>query len=154
MMMDRAPDFSLPDRPGSVIGSDFGAQAGPTVILFFPLAFSGVCTAACGAFREQWADWERLGARVLGISVDSPFAVAKWRELEQIPFPVLSDFNKDVCRAYGAYHEELMGLKGVAKRAAFVVRPDATLAYQWVSDNPGVQVDFDAIKAAAAGCKG
>lgn len=153
MMMDRAPDFSLPDRPGSVIGSDFGAQSGPTVILFFPLAFSGVCTAACGAFREQWAEWERLGARVLGISVDSPFAVAKWRELEQIPFPVLSDFNKEVCRAYGAFHEELMGLKGVAKRAAFVVRPDATLAYQWVSDNPGVQVDFDAIKAAAAACQ-
>lgn len=152
-MISMATEFTLPEAPGKTVASDFAAQAGPTVILFFPLAFSGVCTAACSAFRDQWADWQGLGARVLGISVDSPFTVAKWRELERMPFPVLSDFNKETCRAYGAFHEDLMGLKGVAKRAAFVIRKDGSVAYQWVSDNPGVQVDFDAIKAAVASCR-
>ncbi len=148
--MITAPTFQLPCAPGQLVESDYRNQRGPTLVLFFPFAFSGVCTAACKAFREDWQGWQGLGVRVLGVTIDSPFAVAKWREVDGIPFPVLSDFNKDICRAFGAFHDELIGLKGVAKRAAFLVRPDGTLAYQWVSDNPGVQIDFDAIRAAIA----
>ena len=145
---ESAPVFSLPEAPGQEVDVGAAFAEGPVVLLFFPLAFSPVCTAELCTFRDDWAGWQGLGAKVFGISVDSPFAVQKFRETEGLPFPLLSDFNKDVPRQYGALHEDLFGLKGVAKRAAFVVDRSGAIAYEWVSDDPGVQVDFEAIKAA------
>jgi glutaredoxin-dependent peroxiredoxin len=143
-----APGFSLPAKPGEPV--DVGALLGKekVVLLFFPLAFSSVCTAEMCHFRDSWAQWQAVGAKVFAISIDSPFVVAKFREAEQIPFPVLSDFNKVVAPKYGALHEDLMGLKGVTKRAAFVVGRDGKVAYAWVSENPGIQVDFSAVQEA------
>ncbi len=144
----RAPAFQLPAKPGEMV--DVGGLIGreKIVLLFIPLAFSSVCTAEMCHFRDSWSKWEAVGAKVFAISVDSPFVVAKFREAERIPFPVLSDFNKSVAPQYDALHAELMGLKGVTKRAAFVIGRDGAIAYAWVSENPGVQVDFDAIRAA------
>lgn len=146
----RAPAFQLPAKPGEMV--DVGGLIGreKIVLLFIPLAFSSVCTAEMCHFRDSWSQWESVGAKVFAISVDSPFVVAKFREAERIPFPVLSDFNKAVAPQYDALHAELMGLKGVTKRAAFVIGRDGVIAYAWVSENPGVQVDFDAIRAAVA----
>ena len=127
---------------GEVIGT------APVVLLFFPLAFSPVCTTEFCTFRDGWSQWEDLGAKVFGISIDSPFVAAKFKESENIPFPLLSDFNKEVAAMYGALHDELMGLKGVAKRAAFVINRDGDITYAWISEDPGVQVNFDEIKAA------
>jgi peroxiredoxin len=143
-----APSFQLPCKPGEVVdvGALFGKEK--VVLLFIPLAFSSVCTAELCHFRDSWKQWESIGAKVFAISIDSPFVVAKFREAEGIPFPVLSDFNKSVAPQYDALHADLMGLKGVTKRAAFVVGRDGKLAYAWVSENPGVQVNFDEIKAA------
>lgn len=148
----KAPAFTLPSQPGTSV--DVGALIGKEklVLLFIPLAFSPVCTVEMCHFRDAWQQWSTLGCQVFAVSVDSPFTVAKFRELERIPFPVLSDFNKDVARQYGALHEDLMGLKGVAKRAAFVVDATGTVRYAWVSDDPRVQVDFAAIEAAVKGC--
>jgi peroxiredoxin len=143
-----APAFKLPAKPGETVdvGALFGQEK--VVLLFIPLAFSSVCTAEMCHFRDSWQQWQDIGARVFAISIDSPFVVAKFRELERIPFPVLSDFNKEVAQQYGALHAELMGLKGVTKRAAFVVGRDGKLAYAWVSENPGIQVDFAAVEQA------
>jgi peroxiredoxin len=146
----KAPSFALPQKPGDVVdvGALFGKEK--VVVLFIPLAFSSVCTAELCHFRDSWQQWTGLGAKVFAISIDSPFVVDKFRAAENIPFPVLSDFNKTVAATWGALHEELMGLKGVTKRAAFVVGRDGKVAYAWVSENPGVQVDFEAIKTAVS----
>ena len=98
---DFAPKFSLPQGPGQMVdvGAEFGAA--PVVILFFPLAFSSVCTEEFCAVRDDWSAWADLGARVFGISVDSPFVAPKFRESENLPFPLLSDFNKTVASEWG-----------------------------------------------------
>jgi len=143
-----APRFTLPSKPGHPVdvGSSFGK--GPVVLLFFPLAYSSVCTAEMCTFRDSWDRWSGLGAEIYGISIDSPFVTDRFRADERIPFPILSDFNKTVAAEYGALHEDLLGLKGVTKRAAFVVGRDGKIAYAWVSEDPRNQVDFDALAKA------
>lgn len=148
---DRAPGFELAAAPGETV--DVGELIGRerVVLLFFPLAFSPVCTKEMCAIRDMWSAWDELDARVFGISVDSPFVTAKFREEQGLPFPVLSDFNKEIARTYGVLHEDLLGLKGVAKRSAFVIDPAGTVVYAWVSDDPRVEPDYGAVKEAAAG---
>ena len=148
----KAPAFTLPSQPGQPV--DVGAIIGKEkiVLLFIPLAFSPVCTAEMCHFRDHWNQWATLGCNIFAISVDSPFTVAKYREIENIPFPVLSDFNKDVSRLYDSLHEDLMGLKGVSKRSAFVIDAKGVVKYAWISESPLVQVDFAAIEAAVKAC--
>jgi peroxiredoxin len=142
---DIAPKFKLPSKPREEI--DVGGEMGRNkiVLLFFPLAFSSVCTAEMCAMRDDWSKFQSLGASVYGISVDSPFVTDRFRQAERIPFPILSDFNKTVSKLYGVLHEDLFGLKGVSKRAAFVIGTDAVIKYAWVTEDPGVQVKFDQI---------
>ncbi len=149
---DQAPAFELACKPGETVNVGDHLGTDPVVILFMPFAFSPVCTDEMCHFRDQWSAWNELDAKVFGVTVDSPFTTAKFRESENIPFPILSDFNKDVAATYGALHDDLKGMKGVAKRAAFVADREGKVKYAWVSDNPGTQVDFDAIKEAVAGC--
>ena len=104
----KAPAFALPCQPGQVV--DLATVIGheKVVLLFFPLAFSPVCTQEMCHFRDAWSKLSAMNCKIFGVSVDSPFVVAKFREMENIPFPLLSDFNKDVARTYGALHEDLM----------------------------------------------
>jgi len=147
-----APAFKLPSRPGHVVdlGAVFGTRK--TVLLFFPLAYSSVCTTEMCTFRDDWQKWSTLGCAIFGISVDSPFVTDKFRQDLSIPFDILSDFNKDVSRQYGALFEDLMGLKGVGKRAAFVVDASGKVVYAQVNAEAGQQVDFDAIRKAVESC--
>lgn len=140
-----APDFSLAPAPGPdrVSLSDF--EGGPVVILFFPLAFSGVCTAEMCAVAEDWSRWSDAGARVVGISVDSPFVNRKFAEETGVPFPLLSDFNKTASEAYGVLYPEFFGMKGVSKRAAFVVDGRGRIAWAWVSEDADVLPPMDEI---------
>jgi len=117
------------------------------VILFFPLAYTGVCTDEMCSVSGGLADYDALDAQVLGISVDSPFAQEAWAEKEGITIPLLSDFNKEVSAAYGSQFEDLIGFKGVAKRSAFVVDKSGVVRFASVSDDPTELPDFDAIKA-------
>ncbi len=148
---DAALGFTLPYKPGETI--DIGESIGrdKIVLLFFPLAFSSVCTEEMCYFRDHWQEWEDMNAKVFGICVDSPFVTEKFRQDENIPFPILSDFNREVSAQYGSLHEELRGLKGVTKRSAFVIGEDGIVSYAWVSEDPSVQVNFEEVKASIQG---
>lgn len=150
---DRAPDFTLKSKSGDdmkdISLSDYEGQKN-VVILFFPLAYTGVCTDEMCLVSGGLADYDALDAQVLGISVDSPFAQEAWAEKNDIAFPLLSDFNKEVSAAYGAQFEELLGFRGVAKRSAFVIDKTGIVRFASVSDDPTVLPDFDAIKARLA----
>ena len=149
---DRAPDFMLTHRIGQdpVRLSD-ELEKGKAVLLFYPLAFSSVCTDEVCAVAEDWSGWEALGARVMGISVDSPFVNARFADETGAPFPLLSDFNREAATAYGVRNDNFFGMKGVANRSAFVVDQDGTVAWAWVSEDPGVMPDFEAVRAALKG---
>ena len=145
---DPAPEFALPAAPGETV--DVGERIGrrPVVLLFFPLAFSSVCTEELCAVRDDWGDWQALDADVYGISVDSPFVTARFREELGLPFALLSDFNHEVGAAYGVLYEDYFGLKGVSRRAAFVISADGRVAYAWVGERDDVLPDFDAVREA------
>jgi peroxiredoxin len=143
---DIAPGFALPAAPGEIV--DVGARVGerPVVLLFFPLAFSAVCTEEMCAVRDDWGSWKDLDAEIFGISVDSPFVTRRFREELNLPFPLLSDFNHEVGAAYGILYEEYFGLRGVARRAAYVLGADGRVAYAWVGERDDVLPDFGAVR--------
>lgn len=145
---DAAPGFTLPSAPGKDI--DVGALIGRerVVLLFFPLAFSPTCTSELCTFRDRWSEFAELEASVFALSVDSPFVTDLFRREEEIPFPVLSDFNREVAARYGVLYEELLGLEGVGKRSVFVIGRDGRVVYRWVSEDPGVEPDYDAVREA------
>lgn len=143
-----APEFKLQATTGGEVALSDHRGRNPVVLLFFPLAFTPVCTKELCSVRDDYARFERIGAQVLALSVDSPFTLKVWAEQERFPFPLLSDFNKEVAHAYGALHEDLLGLKGVAKRSAFVIDWQGMVRYAWVSDDPTRLPDFAAIEEA------
>lgn len=118
------------------------------VLLFFPLAFTGVCQDELCTVSGGLDVYEKLDAEVLAISVDSPFAQEAFAKSAGITVPLLSDFNKEVSSAYDVLFEDLIGLKGVAKRSAFVIDRDGKIAYSWSSDNPKDLPSFDEIQSA------
>lgn len=143
-----APDFSLPAGPGPdrVTLSSFRGEEN-VVLLFFPMAFSSVCTDEICQMSENYARWGGLDAQILGISVDSSFVVKKFREETGAPFPILSDFNKEAIHAFDVVYEDFFGARGVGKRSAFVVDKQGVIRYAWVTEDAGVLPDFQAIKS-------
>jgi peroxiredoxin len=123
---------------------------GKKVILhFFPMAFTGVCTTQLCTMRDNFGYYDGLNAVILGISVDSPFTLAKFKEENSYQFELLSDFNKEVSTAYGAIYEQFaFGLKGVSKRAAFVIDENQNIVYAEVLESAGDLPDFNAIAEA------
>lgn len=149
----KAPDFTLKSKNADglhdiTLSENFGKKK--TVLLFFPLAFTSVCMDEMCTVNSGLQAFKDLNAEVYGISVDSPFTQEKMALVDNLQFPLLSDFNKEVATAYDVLFEELMGFKGVAKRSAFVVDENGTIIYSEASDNPKQVPDFDAIKAALA----
>lgn len=140
-----APDFSLTKALGQDPVTLSDQRGRPVVLMFVPLAFSSTCTEELCHVSENWSAWGKLGAEVFGVSVDSPFATQKWAEEMGVPFPVLSDFNKEAAAAYGVLQEDFFGLRGVAKRSVFVVDREGRISWSWQSDNPGTLPPFDEI---------
>ncbi|HEY4324064.1 MAG TPA: peroxiredoxin [Mucilaginibacter sp.] len=143
-----APQFTLVSTARKQVSlSDF---KGKKVILhFFPMAFTSTCTAQLCTMRDSFGYYDGLNAVILGISVDSPFTLAKYKELNNYQFELLSDFNKEVSPAYGAFYEVFnLGLKGVSKRSAFVIDEDQNIVYAEVLDVATDLPNFDAIAAA------
>ena len=147
---NEAPDFSLLDAfdQDPITLSEHRGQ--PVVLMFVPLAFSGTCTEELCHVGENWNQWGALGASVYAISIDSPFSNQQWRKEMDVPFPILSDFNKKAARAFGVLQDDFFGLRGVAKRSVFVVDGEGRVAYSWVSDNPGVLPPFDEVAGAVS----
>jgi peroxiredoxin len=145
---DSVTGFALPDSPGHEVAVEPGGR--PIVLLFFPLAFSSVCTSELCTVRDDWSRWRALDAEVYAISVDSPFVTAKFQAEHDLPFPVLSDFNREIAVRFGVLYEEFYGLRGVAKRAVFVIDRDGRIVYDWVSDDADLVPDHEAILAAVA----
>lgn len=142
----KAPAFTLTDTEKKKVSlEDFKGQN--LVILFFPMAFTSVCTAELCSVRDNLSVYNGLNTAVVGISVDSPFTLGKFKAEQQLNFPLLSDFNKEASQAYGAFYETfVLDLKGVSKRAAFVVDKEGTLRYAEVLESAGDQPNFEAIK--------
>lgn len=145
---DRAPDFTLKSKRGDLEDVALSSFRGNrnVVLLFFPLAYTSVCTDEMCSVSEGLAEYDNLNAQVLAISVDSPFAQEAWADQNNISIPLLSDFNKEVSAAYGAQYQDLLGFIGVAKRAAFVVDKEGIVRYAEVSEDATVLPDFDAVK--------
>ncbi|MBC7885833.1 MAG: redoxin domain-containing protein [Saprospiraceae bacterium] len=142
---DEAPLFTLKSSDKSLVS--LGDYKGKNVVvIFFPLAFTGVCTAELCSIRDHKSDYDSLDAEVLAISVDSLYTLAKYKEVQCYNFPLLSDFNKEVSTAYGSIYQEFAhGMKGVSKRSAFVVDKTGKIRYAEVLENAGEVPNFAAI---------
>jgi len=143
-----APQFTLVSSALKEVSiSDFKGKK--VIIHFFPMAFTGTCTTQLCTMRDNFGYYDGLNAVILGISVDSPFTLAKFKEENHYQFELLSDFNKEVSAAYGAlYAEFFFGLKGVSKRAAFVIDEEQNIVYAEVLEVATDLPDFGAIAAA------
>ena len=144
-----APDFSLVDtdlKHRSL--ADFKGKK--LILAFYPAAFTGVCTQEMCTFRDNLSQLGNLGAAVLGISVDTPFANKAFAERNQINFPLLSDYGREVIASYDIRFPDLAGLKGytVAKRAVFVLDREGVIRYAWVSEDPKKEPNYGEVNRA------
>lgn len=143
---DKAPDFALRASDKSLVKLS-GQRGKNIVLLFFPFAFTGVCTKEMCYMRDNLSEYERLDALILAISVDSHYTLAKWKADEGFNFPMLSDFNKTASKKYDTLYKEFgLGMKGVSKRSAFVIDKEGIVRYAEVLENAGELPDFDAVK--------
>lgn len=141
----KAPDFTLLDtnfKPRS-LKEFIGSQN--VVLVFFPAAFSSVCTKEMCTFRDNMAKLNSLKANVIGISVDTPFTQKAFAEHNRLTFTLLSDFNKEVIKLYDIVLQNLMGLRELAKRAVFIIDKEGIVRYKWVSDDPRVEPNYNEI---------
>lgn len=142
----KAPDFKLYSSDKQEVAlSDFSGKN--VIILFFPMAFTGTCTAELCSMRDDIASYNNLDAQVLGISVDSLFTLDKFKSDQNLNFPLLSDFNKEVSATYGSLYDTFVfGMKGVSKRSAFVVNKKGIIQYAEVLEKASDIPNFIAIK--------
>ncbi|MGB9728377.1 MAG: peroxiredoxin [Thermoprotei archaeon] len=141
----KAPDFTLLDmnfKPRSL--QEFVCSQN-VVLVFFPAAFSSVCTKEMCTFRDSMTKLNSLKANVIGISVDTPFAQKAFAEHNKLNFTLLSDFNKEVIKLYDVVLQDLLGLKELAKRAVFIIDKEGIVRYKWVSDDPKVEPNYNEI---------
>jgi peroxiredoxin len=142
-----APDFTLFDSDKNPV--QLSAQQGNNVLLlFFPQSFTGVCTKELCSIRDNIALYNDAHAKVFGLSVDSVFTLGKFKEEQQLNFPLLSDFNKKVSELYDTiYHDWILDMKGVSKRSAFVIDRKGVVQYAEVLESAGDIPDFEKINA-------
>lgn len=142
-----APAFTLYDTDKNKVAlADLKGKN--VVVLFFPLAFTGVCTTELCNVRDNIAVYNNTNATVLGVSVDSLFTLGKFKAEQNLNFPLLSDFNKDAAKAFGVLYETFPAfeMQGVSKRAAFVIDAEGVVRYAEVCPTPGDLPDFAAIQ--------
>jgi peroxiredoxin len=142
----QAPEFSLYNTQKELISlSQFRGRN--VLLLFFPLAFTSVCTAELCGVRDQLKIYESLDVQPLAISVDSLYTLGKFKQEQNLNFPLLSDFNKTVSKLYGSLYETFgFGMEGVSKRAAFLIDKEGIVQYAEVLENAGKQPDFEALQ--------
>src|SRR6476620_8200123 len=149
----KAPDFTLKSKQASgladvKLSSNFGKKN--TLLLFFPLAFTGVCTKELCDVTAGLNAYTGMNADVIGISVDSPFAQEAWAQKEKIGITLASDLNKETARAYGTLLSDLIGLGSVSARAAFVIDRNGVVQYSEQTPTPKELPDFNKVKETLA----
>lgn len=149
----KAPDFTLKSKTADglkdvKLSANFGQKQ--TVLLFFPLAFTGVCTQEMCDMTAGLSQYASLGAEVIGISVDSPFAQEAWAKAHKIGITLVSDLNKETTKAYGVLFPMLAGVGDTSARAAFVIGKDGVVKYAEQTPTPKDLPNFEAVKAALA----
>lgn len=141
-----APDFTLynTDKNKVTLSKERGSHV---LLLFFPLAFTSVCTAELCFIRDNLKMYEQLNAKPFGISVDSLYTLKKFKEEQQINFHLLSDFNKEASITYGSLYDNFSyNMKSVSKRSAFLIDENGIIQYAEVLENAGLQPNFEAIQ--------
>jgi peroxiredoxin len=146
---DKAPVFTLPDteKKNRELSEFLGKK---TLLAFYPGAFTGVCTKEMCTLRDALALLGNHNAQVVGISVDSPFANKAFKEANSLAFPLLSDFNRKVSSEYVGLYENFAGLPGytASRRAVVLLDEKGSVTYVWVTDNPGTEPDYAAVRNA------
>ncbi len=150
---EKAPGFTLPDtdkKPRSL--QELLKPKGATLLAFFPGAFTSVCTKEMCTLRDNMAELSKINAQVVGIDVNDPWTNKAFVEKNNLNFPILSDYNRDVVRLYNVYHNDFGNLKGytVAKRSVFILDQNGVVTYKWVSDDPTKEPNYEDLKKAAA----
>ena len=151
----QAPDFELTTLGAEgpeVVKLSEQLGSGNILLLFVPMAFTGVCTEEFCSVTSELSDYENMNAKVFGISGDNPFAQQNWADKEGIGITLLSDYEHEVAKAYDVAYDAFLPDKnlhmgGVPKRSAFIVDKDGVIQYSEGSDNPGELPNFEAIKA-------
>jgi len=150
---DDAPDFTAPLASGDDVESFTLSDHlgdGPVVLAFFPGAFTGVCDDEMNQFQDSLSAFEAADATVYGISVDSPHTLNEFREKHGLGFDLVSDAAETVIETYGVVDDDFAGYGyTTAKRSVFVVDEDGRVSYRWVTDDPGVEPDYDEVVSAA-----
>jgi len=147
----KAPDFTLPNQDREPVTLSEQLKSGPVVLAFFPAAFSSVCQTEMCKLRDSAGALNTVSAKVLGISVDTFFALKAWADANKFNFPLLSDFNKDVIRGYGVVNPDMIGLKDIAKRSVFVVDRGGVVRHREVLEDARNEPNYDKITQALAG---
>jgi peroxiredoxin len=146
----KAPDFTLPNQDREPVTLSAQLKEGPVVLAFFPAAFSSVCTTEMCTFRDSAAELAKTHATVIGVSVDTFFALKAWADAQQLDFPLLSDFNKTVIRQYGVVNPDMIGLKDIAKRAVFVIDRGGVVRHREVLEDARNEPEYGKVKQALA----
>jgi len=144
-----APNVTLYDTKCQAV--DIASFQGKKLIVaFFPAAFTGVCTQEMCTFNNGIEDLRGLGAELVAVSVDAPFANGAFAAANNVEFNILSDFARHAVNAFGVAFHDFAGMPGftVAQRAVFIIDENGTVAFEWIAPNPGVEPDYDAVKAA------
>ena len=144
---DKIPSFTLQDTEGNQVTIEAGTN-NHTVLLFFPLAFSSVCTDELCSVRDNMKLYESLDAKVYGISIDSFFSLKAFKQSQNLNFTLLSDFNKVQSNNFGVLNDDFFGMIGVPKRSAFVLDGDMKLVHSEILEDAGNLPNFDKINEA------
>jgi peroxiredoxin len=145
----RVPDLQLSDASEHERKLSEFLNNGNVVLVFFPFAFSGTCDKEMCTFRDDMGRFSDMGTQVVGVSVDSLYTLKVFAQTYNLQFPLLSDFNKEVSKAYDVLHDVWVahGYKGVSKRAVFVIDRKGILRYRWVTDDPDREPPYEEIQS-------
>jgi len=146
---DQAPAFTAPLANGDIESFSLSTaldSGGPVVLAFFPGAFTSVCSHEMRSFEARIEELADAGGTLYGVSIDSPFTLNEFRDQLSLSFDMISDLNREVIEAYDvAMDFDAIGVENLAKRAVFVIDTEGTVTYSWVSDDPGVEPDYDEV---------
>ena len=138
---EKAPDFTIPNEENKPVNLASELGEGPVVLSFYLFDFTTTCTEQACGFRDHSGALQEFGAKVFGISGDSPFSHREFKRMNHLNFPLLSDWAHIVSRKYEVHHDEIFGLPGAAKRSVFVLDREGIVRYKWVTEDSDVPPD-------------